>query len=422
MQNTGPTNGKGKPILVIGGGIAGITTAIELAEAGCEVVLAEKSAWLGGRVARLNHYFPKMCPPACGLEINFQRLKKNPHVKVHTLAEVESIAGAPGAFEVVLKLNPRYVTEACTMCDECTQACPMEVTDEFNYGLSKTKAIHLIRGTAFPGQYAIERSACPEDCHECADACRYRAIELQQGPKQLTLQVAAVVVAAGWTPYDATKITNLGYGKFKNVVTNVALERLAVPSGPTQGKVLRPSDAKEPRSVAFVQCAGSRDENHLPYCSAVCCSASLKHANYIRTQYPEAQVTIFYIDLRTPGQLEEFGAAVKAMGGIELIKGKVGKIEEDPTTCDLLVTADDVLGGEKITCRFDLVVLATGMVPQSTGLPAAVSVDEFGFVTGSSGIYAAGCVKRPAEVSATVRDATGAALKALQVVAGARNE
>ncbi len=422
MQNTGPTNGKEKPILVIGGGIAGITTAIELAEAGCEVVLAEKSAWLGGRVARLNHYFPKMCPPACGLEINFQRLKKNPHVKVHTLAEVESITGAPGAFEVILKLNPRYVSAACTMCDECTKACTAEVVDEFNYGLAKTKAIHVSRANVFPNQYAIERSACPQGCHACADACRYHAIDLQQAPARLTLQVAAVVVAAGWAPYDATKITNLGYGEFKNVVTNVALERLAAPNGPTQGKMLRPSDAREPRSVAFVQCAGSRDENHLPYCSAVCCSASLKHANYIRTQYPEAQVTIFYIDLRTPGQLQEFGAAVKAMGGIELIKGKVGKIEEDPATRDLLVTADDVLGGAKITCRFDLVVLATGMVPQSTGLPAGVSIDEFGFVTGSNGVYAAGCIKRPAEVSATVRDATGAALKALQVVAGARNE
>jgi quinone-modifying oxidoreductase subunit QmoA len=171
-----------------------------------------------------------------------------------------------------------------------------------------------------------------------------------------------------------------------------------------------------------VQCAGSRDENHLSYCSGVCCTASLKHANYIRTQYPDAHVTIFYIDLRTPGQLQEFGAAVKAMGGIELIKGKVGKIEEDPATGNLLVTAENVLGGAKFTCVFDLVVLATGMAPQSAGLPAGVSIDELGFVTGGKGIFAAGCIKRPAEVSGTVRDATGAALKALQVVAGARNE
>jgi quinone-modifying oxidoreductase subunit QmoA len=419
MENAGPGNGKRKPILVIGGGIAGMTAAIEAAEAGCEVVLVEKSPSLGGRVARFHQYFPKLCPPACGLEINFQRLKKNPRIKVLTQAEVESISGQRGDYEVVLNLAPRYVTPACTLCDACTPACPVELPDEFNCGLTKTKAVHLPHPMAYPAQYVIERSACPGPCHACADACSYGAINLYQVAQEKTVPAAAIVVATGWSPYDAAKLDNLGFGKYANVVTNVILERLAATNGPTQGKILRPSDGKEPRSVAFVQCAGSRDQNHLPYCSGVCCTASLKHASYLRTLYPQAQITVFYIDVRTPGQLEEFAAAIKALGGIELIKGKVGKIEEDSASGDLLVTAEDVLHGTKITRRYDLVVLATGIVPQTAGLPAKLHRDEFGFITNNTGIYGAGCAKRPAEVSASIRDATGAALKALQAAVGA---
>jgi quinone-modifying oxidoreductase subunit QmoA len=172
--------------------------------------------------------------------------------------------------------------------------------------------------------------------------------------------------------------------------------------------------------VAFVHCDGSRDQNHLAYCSGVCCSASLKQATYIRSRYPEAQITVFYIDVRTPGHLEEFGSKTAAETGLELIKGKVGKIEEDATSKDLLVTVEDALQGARMTRRYELVVLATGMVPRTAGLPAVITTDEFGFVSnGNAGIYGAGCAKRPAEVSASVRDATGAALKALQVAVGA---
>jgi quinone-modifying oxidoreductase subunit QmoA len=419
MENAGPGNGKRKPILVIGGGIAGITAALEAAEAGCETILVEKSPSLGGRVARFNHYFPKMCPPSCGLEINYQRLKKNPRITVLTQAEVTGISGAPGAYEATIKIAPRYVTAGCTVCGACAQACPAEVPDEFNAGLTKTKAIHLPHAMAYPALYVVERGACPRGCHACEDACPDEAIKLHQEAEARTLAVSAVVVATGWAPYDVARLDNLGAGKFPNVVANVVLERLAAPAGPTEGKILRPSDGKEPRAVAFVQCAGSRDQNHLPYCSGVCCTASLKHAGYLRAQYPEAQITIFYIDVRTPGQLEEFAAGIKELGGIELVKGKVGKIEEDAATRDLLVTAEDVLNGTKMTRRFDLVVLAAGIVPQTSRLPATFATDEFGFITSQPGLFGAGCAKRPAEVSASIRDATGASLKALQVAVGA---
>ncbi len=416
----GSAKARSKTILVMGGGIAGMTAALEAAEAGCEVCLIEKSPFLGGRVARFSQYFPKLCPTSCGLEINFKRLKNNPRVTVLTQAELESLSGSAGDYQATINLAPRYVSDACTACGDCVQACPAEVADEFNAGLSACKAVHLPHQMAYPAQYTIERAECPAGCRACADACSYHAIDLEEKPRKKTLNVAAVVVATGWAPYDASKLDAIGYGKSPNVVTNVVLERMAAANGPTGGKIKRPSDGGEIRSVAFVQCAGSRDRNHLPYCSGVCCTASLKQATYIRHCYPEAQITIFYIDVRTHGQLELFSSRVVAEAKIELIKGKVGKVEADAATQELLVTAEDVVAGTKITRRYDLVVLATGMVPQTAGLPLPVTTDEFGFLANSqTGVYGAGCVKRPAEVSATVRDATGAALKALQVAVGA---
>jgi quinone-modifying oxidoreductase subunit QmoA len=331
------------------------------------------------------------------------------------------LTGGPGDYEAVVAVAPRYVTEACTICGECAKVCPAEVSDDFNFGLTKTRAVSIQRPGAFPAVYAIQRAACPSGCRACVDSCKYGAINLEQGGEEKKFRVASVVVATGWAPYDATKIENLGFGKCANVITNVILERLAAAGGPTGGKVLRPSDGKEPKSVAFVQCAGSRDENHLPYCSAVCCPASLKQATYIRKLYPEAKVSIFYIDVRTAGRLQEFGAKVRADEGIELVKGKIAKVEEDPATGNLLVTGEDIGQGKKSTRSFDLVVLATGIVPQTSGVLPGLVLDEFGFVAGNGdkGWYGAGCAKRPAEVAAVARDATGMALKALQIATGA---
>lgn len=405
----------GNDILVIGGGITGVTAALEAAEAGSSVLLIEKSAALGGRALQWNLYFPKLCPPSCGFEINFTRIKNNPRIKVLTLAHLETLTGSPGAYEATVRVSPRFVTDACTLCGDCAKACPADKQDEFNFDLSRLKAAYLPHASAFPAEYVIDRSLCPDGCKACADACRYGAIDLGQQPKRQTFHVSSVVAATGWVPYDAAKIPNLGFGRCANVVTNVVLERLAAPNGPTRGKILRPSDGKEPQSIAFVQCAGSRDENHLPYCSAVCCTASLKQATYLRTLYPEAQITVFYIDLRTSGELQEFCFKAAADERMELVKGKVGKVEEDAATKDVLVTAQAVLTGQKATRRFDLVVLATGMVPETTGLPKVFPRDEFGFLAnGTPGLYGAGCVKRPEDASASARDATGAALKALQ--------
>jgi quinone-modifying oxidoreductase, subunit QmoA len=410
-------NGKG--ILVLGGGMAGMTAALEAAEAGCSVTLVEQAPFLGGRVARMNLYFPKLCPPACGLEINFKRLKNNGRIEVLTQAELLELTGSPGDYTAKIQVSPRHVTDACTLCGECAKVCPAERTDDFNYGLSKTKAAYLPYPMAYPTLFAIDRAACPSGCEACVKACAYDAIDLNQKAQTRTLNVAAVIAATGWAPYDATKIDNLGYGRCANVVTNVIMERLASINGPTGGKILRPSDGKEPKTVAFVQCAGSRDENHLPYCSAVCCAASLKQATYIRSAYPDAKVKIFYIDIRTPGRLEDFYAKVSADPAVELIKGKVAKVEEDAATKDVLIEVEDVVHDRKLHERVDLLVLATGIVPQTQGLPQAAVLDEFKFIEnrpGKTGFYGAGCVRRPEEVSATVQDGTGAALKAFQCV------
>ncbi len=411
---------EGLGILVIGGGISGLTTAIEAAEVGHKVVLVEREPSLGGKVARNNKYYTKLCPPSCGLEINFKRLKQNPLIQCFTLAEVEAISGEEGNYEVTIKVNPRYVNENCTACGECAEVCTSEIRNGFNYGMDKMKAAYLPHPMAFPMRYVIAPEIIGTDeAKKCLEACKYNAIDLEMKEETIKVKVGAVVVATGWEPYDAAKIDNLGFGRCQNVITNVMMERLASPSGPTKGRIVRPSDGKEVKNIIFAQCAGSRDENHLPYCSGVCCLASLKQAAYVREQYPDAKATIFYIDMRALGKFEDFYTKVAADENVALIRGKVAKVEEDPATSDLAVEVEDTLKGDKIRAKADMVVLATGIVPQSPGKNIAVTCDEFGFITSDPskrGIYGAGCVKSPTGVAQSVQGATGAALKAIQSV------
>jgi len=403
-------------ILVIGGGISGITTAVEAAETGYNVILIEKNPYLGGRVVQMNRYFPKLCPPYCGMEINLRRIKSNKRIKHFTLTEVEKISGKEGNYEVTLRIKPRFVLQKCTACGECANVCPIERPDTFNLGLCFTKAIYLPHQLAFPYRYVIDEKSCTK-CGSCVDACKYGAINLEMRPETKTVNVGSIVIATGWQPYDATKIDNLGFGRYKDVITNMMMERLAAPNGPTQGKILRPSDQKEPKRVAFVQCAGSRDENHLPYCSAVCCLASLKQITYVRENIPDSQTFMFYIDLRTPGKYEDFLTKVSGDERVSLIKGKVAAVNEDANTKELTVEAEDVLAGKKIRVQVDMVVLACGMQP-TNGLSIALNRDKNGFISTqqSNGIYTAGVAKKPQDVSLSVQDATSAALKAIQSV------
>ncbi|SDN83773.1 putative adenylylsulfate reductase-associated electron transfer protein QmoA [Desulfonauticus submarinus] len=406
-------------ILVVGGGFSGLTAALEAAEVGYEVFIVEKEPYLGGRVTQLNKYFPKLCPPTCGLEINFQRIKKNPKVKFFTLAEVTKVSGGPGNYEVTVKIKPRFVNNNCTACGKCVEACPVEREGEFDFGLGKTKAIYLPHPMAMPQRYVIDANVCSgTSCAKCVSACEYQAINLDEQEKEIVLNVGSIVIATGWKPYDVTKLTNLGSGEIKNAITNMQMERLASANGPTGGKILRPSDNKEPKKIAFVQCAGSRDQNHLNYCSYICCMASLKQCTYIREQYPDAEVVIYYIDLRAPGRYEKFLKRIQEDEKVKMVKGKVAKLEEDGEG-NVIVTAEDIIDGVKKEETYDLVVLATGMQPSLDGveLPFNVETKE-GFVVGGEeqGIFAAGCAKMPLDVMTSAETATGAALKAIQTL------
>jgi quinone-modifying oxidoreductase subunit QmoA len=412
-----------RKILVVGGGISGMTVAVEAAETGAEVVIVEKNPYLGGRVASLNQYFPKLCPPTCGLEINFRRIKQNGKIKYHTLAEVESISGAPGDYEVAVKVNPRYVNDNCTACGKCGEVCETEIPNLVNYGMDTVKAAYLPHAMAFPFKYVIapEIIGTPE-AQKCADACEYSAINLDMQPETLTYKVGSVVWATGWDPYDATNIDYLGFGKIPNVVTSVMFERLAAANGPTAGKLLRPSDGKEVSSVAFVQCAGSRDENHLAYCSGICCLASLKQATYVREKLPEGKAYIYYIDVRAMGKYEDFYTKVDEDENIILTKSKIARISEDPDTGGVLLEGEDISNGKLVKQVADMAVLAVGMVPGTATIKPNLEMeyDDFGFVTasGASGIVPAGCVKAPMEVAGSLQDSTGAALKAIQRTMG----
>ena len=410
-------------IMVVGGGISGLTTALEAAEVGYEVFLVEKNPYLGGRVAQLNQYFPKLCPPTCGLEINFRRIKDNPRVKVLTMAEVEKVEGGPGNYTVAVKIKPRYVNENCTCCGACAEACQTEIESEYDFGMKKIKAAYLPFNMAFPARYVIDpKIVGGEDGQRAKEACKYDAVDLQMQPKTLSLNVGAVVWATGWTPYDAKKIDNLGFGTHKNIITNMMMERLAAPNGPTCGQIMRPSDAKAPASIAFVQCAGSRDENYLPYCSYICCMASLKQATYLRAQHPEAKIYIFYIDLRAPGyRYEKFYEDIKKDPNVFFIKGKVAEVSEDKASGNITVVAENAVTGEKIRQAVEMVVLATGMQPTAAvnKLPGAVKTTPDGFILNDfavGGMFAAGCANKPADVVSSNQNATGMALKAIQTL------
>lgn len=407
-------------ILVIGGGFSGITAALEAAEVGYEAYIVEKSPYLGGRVMQLNKYFPKLCPPSCGLEIQFQRIRKNPLVKFFTQAAVQSVSGQAGDYTVKVKIDPRHTAPHSADLSELADKLSSEVPNGFEFGLATRKPLYMDAPFAFPNRYVVDREALSADEERVLAASGN--IDLDEKPREIELSVGAIVVATGWKPYDVTQLTNLGAGRIANCISNMQMERLASPYGPTAGKITRPSDGKEPRKVAFVQCAGSRDQSHLNYCSYICCMASLKQAVYVREKCPETEATIFYIDLRTPERYDKFATRVLEDDKINKVKGKVAEIEEDAATGDVIVTVEDAVAGRKYRERYDMVVLATGMQPSLAGesLPLGVPVDEEGFIIGGEeqGIFVAGCAKKPLDVMKSAQSATGAALKAIQTVRG----
>ena len=396
------------PILVIGRGIGGITAAVEIAEAGREVILVEKDPYLGGNVTLFNNYFPKLCPPTCGLEINYRRIRSNPGISYLTGSEVTAIDGEQGEFMVKVVSGPRWVTDRCTSCGKCEEVCPVQ--------RGPGKAIYIPDGVVFPVKYTIDPQCCPgESCAACVRVCPHDAIRLEAEPSEKEFRVHSIILATGWHLYDASKIRDYHYRSEPDVITNLEFERLLSGMRMENGPLARPSDGRTPSRVAFVQCAGSRDVNYLPYCSAVCCSASVKHALTLAESNPRVQTEIFYIDLRLSGRNEDLLVKAQQAPSITLTRGKVGRIRKDDGR-GLILEVEDMMAGTRRRDPFDLVVLATGLVPNH--LPVPLKTDAYGFYEEdqSPGIYPAATCKRPMDVSSSVKDATGAALKALRKI------
>ena len=411
-------------ILVVGGGISGMTAAIEAAECGKQVILVEKNPAVGGRVSQLYKYFPKLCHPSCGLEINLRRLKANKNVRLLTMTEVAEVSGEAGNYSVTLKTTPRYVNENCTACGACADVVDAEFDSEHNYGLSKRKGAYLPNLMAFPQRYVLDpRIIGTPDATKAKEACKYGAIDLDMQEESNTITVGAIIWATGWKPYDANKIQPYGYDRIANVITSVEFERMMDPHGPTGGKLLRPSDGKEAKDIAFIQCAGSRDRNYLKHCSRICCMASLKQTTYVREQYgDDGKASVYYIDIRAIDRIDDFYQNVQADENVTFIKSKVAKIEEDKATGNPVLHGVNTEGYHRYAAPHDLVVLAIGMEPSvpAGDFPIKVTVNENGFIEqdeANGAIFAAGCSADALDVNRAVQNATMPARASMVVTA-----
>lgn len=369
-----------KSALVIGGGIAGMQTAVDLADIGFEVNLIEKEPFLGGLSARVGRFFPTddcaICiqPPSSDVKTITHTSRKCvyrsgfseiPNLNILTNAKVVSVEGVPGNYKVTLEKKPRFVDEdKCVACDKCAIVCPVEVSDAYNANLNKRKAIYMNVPAVHPQVYVIDEDACKfEDCAKCVDVCPTDAIDLAQKPEKVTLNVGSIIIATGFEEFDSSAIKEYHSDDYPDVITNLELARMIDSFGPTNGKIICPSNGKPAKKIVFIQCAGSRDRRYNPYCSSICCMISLKNASLIKEANPETDVSICYIDIRTTGREHEYYYERARDLGIKFIKGRPTEIYNDEEKGKLIVDVEDALLKRFLDLEADLVVLATAMVP-----------------------------------------------------------
>lgn len=427
-----------RKVLVIGGGIAGIRTALDIADAGFEVYLVEKTPSLGGHMAQLSETFPTLDCSACILTPLMVEAAHHKNIHLLTYAEVKDVKGIIGNFEVTIEQKPRYVIpERCTGCGDCMDVCPVVVPNEFDQGLGARKAIYFPFPQAVPLVATIDLENCLNTkklvvCEQCYKACGERkAINYLMEPQEIKIEVGAIVIATGFDLLPIENLKEYGGGKYPDVVTGLEFERLLVASGPTGGVVRRPSDGKVPKRVVFIQCAGSRDPAHgCPYCSKICCMYTAKQALLYKHAVPDGEVYVFYIDVRAAGKrYEEFVQRVMGEERIVYLRGKVSKVfqREDK----LVVWGADTISGMAVEIEADMVVLAPAIVPNKGTAELAkvlkIPVDEFGFLSEihpklrpvesvSPGVYLAGAAQAPKDISETAAQASAAASKVLSLL------
>jgi len=423
-------------VLVIGGGIAGIQAALDVAEQGVQVYLVEKTPTIGGHMAMLDKTFPTLDCSACILTPKMVEVANHPNIKLLTYSEVQKVRRSKHSFEVEILKKPRLVDETkCTGCGTCAQHCPVEVPNEFDAGLGIRKAIYVPFPQAVPLKYTIDEKHCITmstgyRCELCRKVCKAEAINFNQKPETISLTVGAIIIATGFEMFNAKKKSGYGYGRYPNVITNLELERLLNASGPTGGHIMRLSDGRIPRRVAFIQCVGSRDR-HLGYpnCSGVCCLCSIKNGILLKEHVQNIDVTIFYMDIRAGGKgSEEFYERAKDEFNLRFVRGRVGRVIEVTKTNNLVIRAEDIETGELIDEEFDMVILSVGIEPSSGIFKLSkilgVPVDEDGFVqdndnqtdpsaTKTQGIFVAGVAHGPKDIPDSVIEAGAAAMKAV---------
>ena len=421
-----------KRALVVGAGIAGIQTALDIANAGYEVVLVEKEPSIGGHMAQLSETFPTLDCSQCILTPRTVETGHHTKIRLLTYSEIESVSGYVGNFKVKIRRKPRYVDfDVCTGCGLCMEKCPARAESSFERGMAKRKAIYRLLPQAVPNRPVIDPASCmyltKGKCGVCAKICPTQAIRYDDKGTFVEEEVGAIVLATGYELFDTAKLASYGAGTVPDVIDGLAFERLLSASGPTSGEVKRPSDGKTPKKIVFVQCAGSRDSTTgMPYCSKICCMYTAKQAILYRHRVHDGEAVICYIDVRTPGKgFEEFYKRATD-DGIQYLRGKVSKIFRQGDK--VVVWAADTLAGRKVEVEADMVVLATAVIPNPDGVALArklkTQLDTHGFMTEAhpklrpvetltAGFFLAGTGQGPKDIPETVAQASAAAAKVL---------